>query len=70
MNIRVEYAPRKRVEFKNNIHDQMKESVKWEPLVSTDIKVRYCQNMEEAQQLATTLFNDGYYAYIKTDGGL
>jgi hypothetical protein len=70
MNIWVEYTPSKRVGLDNNTNAQMKKSVKWEPPAAADVRVRYCQNMEEAQQLATNLFNDGHYVQIKTDRGL
>jgi len=67
MNIWIEYWKRQPESTLNN-HAQMKQNAKWIPPDESDITKRFCQNMEQATKLSQSLFDQGYYAQIRTDG--
>ena len=51
-----------------NNHAQMKEQAKWIPPDPKDVRKRFCQTLKEAQNLAKSLFDQGYHVSIKQDG--
>ena len=66
MNIWVEYF--RYEDNRNNTWAQMKEQAKWKPPDPNKISRRFCQNREQAHDLAKRLNEQGYHATIKTDG--
>ena len=45
----------------------MKEQAKWIPPDPKDVRKRFCQTLKEAQNLAKSLFDQGYHVSIKQD---
>ena len=46
----------------------MKEQAKCIPPDPKDVNKRFCQTLKEAQNLAKSLFDQGYHVSIKQDG--
>ena len=66
MNIWVEYF--KFDDNRKNTHAQIREQAKWVEPDPKDVRIRFCQNREDAQQFAKSMNDQGYHATIKTDG--
>ena len=66
MNIWLEYF--KYNDDRKNNHAQMKENAKWVEPDPKKILKRFCQNREQAHELAKRLNEQGYHVQIKTDG--
>ena len=66
MNIWIEYFKMK--DNRLNTHAKMKEQAKWIPPEPKDVNKRFCQTLKEAQNLAKSLFDQGYHVSIKQDG--
>ena len=66
MNIWIEYF--KYEDKRNNTHAQMKENAKWVEPDPKNVYKRFCQNRDQAQELAKSLNEQGFHVRIKTDG--
>ena len=66
MNIWVEYFNYE--DKRKNTHAQMREHAKWVEPDPKKVTKRFCQSREDAQRLAKSLNDQGYYVTIKTDG--
>ena len=66
MNIWLEYF--KYEDTRKNSHAQFREQAKWVEPDPKKILKRFCQNREQAHELAKRLNEQGYHVQIKTDG--
>ena len=66
MNIWVEYWPSKSKENKN--YFAQSQLIKWSPPNKEDVRRRFWQDREQAQKLAESLQEQGYFVSIKQDG--
>ena len=66
MNIWIEYWKPKTTENKN--YHAQSQPIKWEKPDKEDVLKRFCQNREQANQIAKSLNEQGYHVIVKTDG--
>ncbi len=66
MNIWVEWF--RQNEIKSETWAQMKEQVKWEPPLSTEIQRRFFDTHKQAAEFAKRKNDEGYHAIVKRDG--